>query len=91
MFANFDDNKNDDFLDEFRQKLNTDSSESFEERKNEINRSKNVFIGTVSGIALAAVVGWFVLSPRYAENNSADIPVIRRPQTAAAPCPATAR
>ncbi len=82
MFANFDDNKNDDFLDEFRQKLNTDSSESFEERKNEINRSKNVFIGTVSGIALAAVVGWFVLSPRYAENNSADIPVIRRPQTA---------
>ena len=82
MFANFDDNKNDDFLDEFRQKLNTDSSESFEERKNEINRSKNVFIGTVSGIALAAVVGWFELSPRYAENNSADIPVIRRPQTA---------
>lgn len=82
MFANFNDNNNDDFLDEFRQKLNSEPGESFEERKNEINRSKNVFIGTVSGIALAAVVGWFVLSPRYAAENTADIPVIRRPQTA---------
>ena len=82
MFADFKDNNNDDFLDEFRQKLNSEPGESFEERKNEINRSKNVFIGTVSGIALAAVVGWFVLSPRYAGDNSTDIPVVRRPQTA---------
>lgn len=82
MFADFNDDKNDDFLDEFRQKLNADSSDGFEERKNEINRSKNVFIGTVSGIALAAVVGWFVLSPRYAAETSTDIPVVRRPQTA---------
>lgn len=82
MFANFNENNNDDFLDEFRQKLNSEPGESFEERKNEINRSKNVFIGTVSGIALAAVVGWFVLSPRYAAENAADIPVVRRPQTA---------
>lgn len=83
MFADFNnDQNNDDFLDEFRQKLNTEPSENFEERKNEINRSKNVFIGTVSGIALAAVVGWFVLSPRYASDNNAELPVIRRPQTA---------
>lgn len=82
MFADFNDDKNDDFLDEFRQKLNADSNDGFEERKNEINRSKNVFIGTVSGIALAAVVGWFVLSPRYAAETSTDIPVVRRPQTA---------
>ena len=83
MFADFDSDKNnDDFLDEFRQKLNNEPEESFEERKNEISRSKNVFIGTVSGIAMAAVVGWLVLSPRYASENNTDIPVIRRPQVA---------
>ncbi|MBE6458967.1 MAG: hypothetical protein E7010_04060 [Alphaproteobacteria bacterium] len=83
MFADFEQNSNnEDYLDDFRQKLNAPSAEAFEERKNEINRSKNVFIGTVSGIALAAVVGWFVLSPRYAEQANVEIPVIRRPQTA---------
>lgn len=83
MFADFDSDKNnDDFLDEFRQKLNNEPEESFEERKNEISRSKNVFIGTVSGIAMAAVVGWLVLSPRYASETNTELPVIRRPQTA---------
>ena len=83
MFADFEQNSNnEDYLDDFRQKLNAPSAEAFEERKNEINRSKNVFIGTVSGIALAAVVGWFVLSPRYTEQANVEIPVIRRPQTA---------
>ncbi len=82
MFADFDNDRNDDFLDDFRQKLNTEPLESFEERKNEINRSKNIFISTVSGIALAAIVGWFVLAPRYNEESTAEIPVVRRPQTA---------
>lgn len=83
MFADFNNNKNnDDFLDEFRQKLNSEPNESFEERKKEISRSKNVFVGTTAGIILSAIVGWFVLSPRYADNNNADLPVIRRPQTA---------
>lgn len=83
MFADFNSNKNnDDFLDEFRQKLNNEPDESFEERKNEISRSKNVFVGTVSGIAMAAVVGWLVLSPRYTSENNTELPVVRRPQTA---------
>ncbi len=84
MFSDFqnENNQGDDFLDEFRQKLNTQPLENFEEKKNEINRSKNVFIGTVSGIAMAAVVGWFVLSPRYSDETNVEIPVIRRPQTA---------
>ncbi|MBE6448539.1 MAG: hypothetical protein E7018_04480 [Alphaproteobacteria bacterium] len=83
MFADFDSNKNNDgFLDEFRQNLSNEPAETFEERKNEINRSKNVFVGTVSGIALAAAVGWFVLSPSYDNPANVDIPVIRRPQTA---------
>lgn len=82
MFADFEQDNNEDFLDDFRQKLNAPSAEAFEERKNEINRSKNVFVGTISGIALAAVVGWFVLSPRYASQTNAEIPVVRRPQSA---------
>lgn len=83
MFPDFpDDNKNDDFLNEFRQKIAEQSSISFEERKNELNRSKSVFIGAVSGVVLAGIVGWFILSPRYAQNENVEIPVIRRPQTA---------
>lgn len=83
MFQQFpDDNKNEDFLNEFRQKIAEQSNLSFEERKNELNRSKSVFVGAVSGVILAGIVGWFVLSPRYAQDNNAEIPVIRRPQTA---------
>ncbi len=83
MFPGFENNgKDEDYLNEFRQKLNDQSMVNFEEKKNEINRSKNVFIGAVSGIAMAAVVGWFVLSPRYAQDPNAELPVIRRPQTA---------
>ena len=83
MFPDFpDDNKNEDLLNEFRQKIAEQSNISFEERKNDLNRSKSVFIGAVSGVAMAAVVGWFVLSPRYAQNENVEIPVIRRPQTA---------
>lgn len=83
MFQEFpEDNKNDDFLNEFRQKIADQSASSFEEKRNELRRSKSVFIGAVSGVALAGIVGWFVLSPRYEVNNPAEIPVIRRPQTA---------
>lgn len=83
MFPEFpDDNKNEDFLNEFRQKIAEQSNTSFEERRNELNRSKSVFIGAVSGVALAGIVGWFVLSPRYAQETDAELPVIRRPQTA---------
>src|SRR5574344_653622 len=83
MFQEFpEDNKNDDFLNEFRQKISTQDTPNFEEKRNEMNRSKNVFIGAVSGVALAGIVGWFVLAPRYSDNPSVEIPVIRRPQTA---------
>ncbi len=76
------DNKNEDFLNEFRQKIADHSGINLEEKRNEINRSKSVFIGAVSGLVLAGIVGWFVLSPRYASDNNAEIPVIRRPQAA---------
>ncbi len=83
MFPDFpDDNKNDDFLNEFRQKIAEQSNISFEERRNELNKSKSVFIGAVAGVALAGVVGWFILSPRYVHDENVELPVIRRPQTA---------
>ena len=76
------DKDNDELLNDLRQKLANQSSLEYEEKRNELNVSKNVFIGAVSGIALAAVVGWFVLSPHYAGNSVGEIPVIRRPQEA---------
>lgn len=83
MFQEFpDDNINDNFLSERRQKISEQSMLNVEERKNEIKRSKSVFMGAVGGLALAGIVGWFALSPRYASENVSEIPVIRRTQTA---------
>lgn len=83
MFQDFpEDGKGDDFLNEFRQKIADQSTSNIDERRNELKRSKSVFIGAVSGVALAGVVGWFILAPQYASNGDIEIPVIRRPQTA---------
>ena len=83
MFQEFpDDNMNDNFLSERRQKIAEQSIMNMEERKNDLKRSKSVFIGAVSGMALAGVVGWFALSPRYTAENVGEIPVIRHPQAA---------
>ena len=41
-----------------------------------------IIIGAVSGVALAGVVGWFILAPQYSDSGNVVIPVIRRPQTA---------
>lgn len=84
MFPGFpnEDNKVEEDLDDFRQKLANRSSIDFEEKRNELNRSKNIFIGAVSGVVLAGIVGYFVLSPHYADNSNIELPVIRRPQSA---------
>lgn len=81
MLSNFPDNfrrDDEEVLNEFRQKqVNFD----LEERKNEIDNSRSLFIGALAGLAMAGVVGWFVLAPRYQDNNPEDVPVITRPQT----------
>ncbi len=86
MLDDFQDNedldKGSEFLDEFRQRLNSQPIENIEERKNDINRSQHIFLGTVLGIGLAGVVSWFILSPDYAQIEDAEIPVVRRPHTA---------
>jgi cell division protein FtsN len=74
-------NKNDDYLDEFKQKVARQKIATIEERRSELARSRNNFLGTFAGIALAAVVGWFVLSPQYADHNK-EIPLIKRPSAA---------
>ena len=63
MFQEFpEDNKGDDFLNEFRQKIADQSSNNIEERRNEMKRSKSVFIGAVSGVVgLAGGMGGFIL------------------------------
>lgn len=81
MLNNFPDNfrrDDEEVLNEFRQKqVNFD----LEERKNEIDNSRSLFIGALAGLAMAGVVGWFVLAPRYQNAAPEDVPVITRPQT----------
>lgn len=76
------DNKVDDFLNEFRQKISDHNMESLEERKEELKRSKSIFLGIASGVTLAGIVGWLILAPQYKVEMAQEIPVIRRPQTA---------
>ena len=66
-----------DVLNEFRQKQ---ASFDLEEKRNEINNSRSLFIGALAGLAMAAVVGWFVLAPQYQSPQNEEVPIIRRPQ-----------
>lgn len=82
MFKEFASNeKEDDYLSEFRQKVATQQQEDIAERQSELQRSRNGFIGTLAGIILAGVVSWVLFLPRFTDNNPAEIPVIRRPIT----------
>lgn len=81
MFQEFpENNKDDDFLNEFRQKLANQSSSRIEEKQKEMQRSKSVFLGAVAGVGLACVVGWFALTPQKTDTNNEELPVIRQPQ-----------
>jgi len=79
MFREFSDNsRSEEFLKEFRQKMADQTASNIEERQNEMRRSRSIFIGAVSGLILAGAVSWFVLYSGYADNQSKQIPVIRR-------------
>lgn len=66
-----------DVLNEFRQKQ---ANFDLEEKRNEINNSRSLFIGALAGLAMAAIVGWFVLAPQYQSPENEEVPIIRRPQ-----------
>lgn len=81
MFKEFSDNsRSEEFLNEFRQKMADQTASNIEERKNEIKRSRSVFIGTLSGLILAGMIGGFILAPRYNKNLAGYIPVIKGPE-----------
>lgn len=79
----FNNSDSDEYLSESRQKIALPQTDDFEERRLQIERSRNGFIGTLAGITLAAVVSWLVLLPRLSAQNQNDIPVIRRLATPA--------
>ena len=81
MFKEFSNNKNDDYLSEFRQKIASERQAELQARKQEMQRSRNGFIGTIAGVTLAAFVSWFLLVPRFNKVENTKIPVIKKPVT----------
>ncbi|MBR6356416.1 MAG: SPOR domain-containing protein [Alphaproteobacteria bacterium] len=81
MYQNFDNGKNEEYLDAFKQKVAKQKIATMEERRHEMVRSRNNFLGTLAGAVLALAVGWFILMPQYQQTNK-DVPTIRRSQTA---------
>ena len=77
----FSDPKEDEYLSEFRQKIAQEMQDDIEQRKRELEKSRNGFIGTIAGIILAGLVSWFLLLPKFGYKSQTDIPVIRRPIT----------
>ena len=69
------------FLDEFRQRLNSQPLESVDERKATVNRSQQIFLSAILGVGLAGIVSWFIFSPEYSQVENVEVPVVRRPQT----------
>lgn len=72
-------NENDeDYLSEFRQKIATQKEEILEERRQELQKVRKGFIGTLAGVVLAGIIGWVLLNSRFSDQQSGEIPVIRR-------------
>lgn len=71
--------KENEYLSEFRQKVAQEMQDDIEQRKRDLERSRNGFIGTVMGIVLAVVVSWFFLLPHFGIGQEKEVPVIRRP------------
>ncbi|MBR2299997.1 MAG: SPOR domain-containing protein [Alphaproteobacteria bacterium] len=75
----FNNPKEEEYLSEFKQKIAQEMEADILERRHDLERSRNGFIGAVSGIVLAGLVSWFLLLPQFGFNQEKEIPVIRRP------------
>ena len=82
MYQDFYNKKNEEYLDAFKQKVAEQKIATMEERRHELARSRNNFLGTLAGAVLAVVVGWFILMPQYKQTQK-DVPTIKRSETAA--------
>ena len=82
MYQDFYNKNNEEYLDAFKQKVAEQKIATMEERRHELARSRNNFLGTLAGAVLAVVVGWFILMPQYKQTQK-DVPTIHRPETAA--------
>lgn len=81
-FRDEDVNNSGEFLDEFRQRLNSQPIENINDKRATVGRSQQIFVSAVLGIGLAGLVSWFIFSPEYSKIENVEIPVVRRPQTA---------
>jgi len=73
----------DEDLKEFNQRIVGQDIRDAESRQEEIQHAKNGFIGMLAGIIVGGIVGWLFLSPSGNNSKAKEIPVIRRPITAA--------
>lgn len=80
MFKLYQNEHEDEYLSEFKQKIAAQRAEEYENRRLQLQRSRNGFIGTLAGVALAAVVSWFILLPKMSESSN-ELPLIKRPLT----------
>ncbi len=81
-FRDEDVNNSGEFLDEFRQRLNSQPVENINDKRATVGRSQQIFVSAVLGIGLAGLVSWFIFSPEYSKIENVEIPIVRKPQTA---------
>ena len=75
-------NTSTEFLDEFRQRLNSQPLDNVEQRRASVNRSQQIFLSALLGVGLAGVVSYFIFASDYSKVENVEIPVVRRPQVA---------
>ena len=75
----FNNPKEDEYINEFRQKIAQEMEADIEQRRHDLERSRNGFIGAIAGIVVAGIVSWFLLLPHFGFNQNKEIPIIRRP------------
>ena len=71
--------KEEEYLSEFKQKVAQEMQDDIEQRRHDLESSRNGFIGALAGIVVAGLVSWFFLLPHFGFHQTKEIPIIRRP------------
>lgn len=75
----FNNPKEEEYLSEFKQKVAQEMQDDIEQRRHDLESSRNGFIGALAGIVVAGLVSWFFLLPHFGFHQTKEIPIIRRP------------